>query len=534
MIRLSLVLLAITATATAIFAQPKLKAPPKKKDAAAKKKPAQSALSKRVQDLIQDVREAELELKVKLRRTKLVRTKRDIVRVSVADPSIVQFLAFGPREVQFTGIGLGSTSVTLWLQGDQADGSDNKTLSMLLTTIPDRTAEERRRVSYAELQGMINEFFPNSRIQLIPIADKVIVRGQARDEREANKIMSILRAQGDIQAGSFTGFGFTSQGRIADPYPDGADLPDATLISMLEVPGVKQVMLKVRIAELSRSAARNLGVDFNLNLEDFLLSSALAGGGNIMATATFGENVLNASISALETNGVAKILAEPNLVVLSGQTANFIAGGQFPVPTVVGVGGAQAATTSFQGFGTQLTFTPTVLDRDRIRLQVAPTFSTLNSSSSVGGVFGLDVRSVATQVELREGQTFAIAGLLQEQSAGSSARIPFFGNLPLVRSLFESKSISRSEKELIILITPELVHPLEHEDAPLVLPGMDVTEPGDLEFFIRGRIEGRPGVDHRSTRWWTYRDRMWRKARNYSLYHKSDDYYICGPQGFSQ
>ena len=501
-----------------------------------KKNGKNRALSNRVADLIADVREAELKLDVKRRQSKLVRTKRDIVRVAVGDPAVVQFTAFGLREIQFTGTEVGSTTVTMWLKGDKADESDNRTLSMLINVVEDRTAEERRRLSYAELERMVNELFPNSRIQLIPIADKVIVRGQARDEQEANRIMSILRKDDTSGQDTFSGFGTAAganRGSIVDPVANGAELPDNTLVSMLNVPGVKQVMLKVRIAELSRSAVRRLGVDFNIELEDFLLSSTFGGVGNIVSTATLRENTITSTITALEGNGIAKILAEPNLVVLSGQTANFIAGGQFAVPTVVGVGGAQAATTNFQGFGTQLTFTPTVVDHDRIRLQVAPSFSTLNSANSVQGIFGLDIRSAATVVELREGQTFAIAGLLQEQQSGESNRVPLFGSIPLVRALFESKSYTRDERELLILVTPELVHPLEPEDAPLLLPGMDVTEPDDLEFFVRGHIEGRPCHDHRSTVWWTYRDRLMKAAWDYDVMKRSDDYYLNGDHGFS-
>jgi pilus assembly protein CpaC len=307
---------------------------------------------------------------------------------------------------------------------------------------------------------------------------------------------------------------------------------------MLKVPGEKQVMLKVRIAELERSAVRQLGVDFDLQLEDFMISSALGGVGNIMTTSTFRENTLNVTLTALESNGTAKILAEPSLVVLSGQTASFIAGGSFAVPTVVGVGGVQAATTSFQGFGTQLTFTPTILDKDRIRLQVAPSFSTLNSQNSVNGIFGLDTRAVFTTVDLREGQVFAIAGLMQEQQSGSSSRVPFVGRIPFVQNLFSSKTISRDEKELLILVSPELVHPLEPEDAPMILPGMEVTEPDDLEFFLHGQIEGRPGCDHRSTVWWKYTHDLahakkdYKRARRASRSH-SDNYYISGPHGFS-
>lgn len=491
----------------------------------------------RVNDLISEIREAEVEIKVRQKRAKLIRTKHDVERVAVADPSIVEFVAFGTREIQLIGKEPGSTTVTFWHSG--GNGKPEKILSMLVTVTKDAETEDRRKLEYGELQKMINEMFPNSRVQLIPIADKVIIRGQARDEQEASQIMSVVRERGAIPAGQYAGFGLgyatTGQGGVADPFPDGADLPEADLISMLKIPGEKQVMLKVRIAELSRSAIRNLGVDFNVELANFALNSTLGGVGNLVSTSTFRGNTINLTLSALESNGSAKILAEPTLVVLSGQTASFIAGGQFAVPTVVGVGGVQAATTQFQGFGTQLTFTPTIVDKDRIRLQVAPSFSTLNNANSVNGIFGLDTRSVITTVDLREGQVFAIAGLLQEQQRGDSQRVPLVGRIPLVKTLFSSNQITRDEKELIILVSPELVHPLEPEDAPSLLPGMEVTEPDDLEFFIHGAIEGRPNHHHRSTVWWPYVKRMEQAKREYreAEARSSDDYYIHGPHGFS-
>jgi pilus assembly protein CpaC len=166
---------------------------------------------------------------------------------------------------------------------------------------------------------------------------------------------------------------------------------------------------------------------------------------------------------------------------------------------------------------------------------VAPTFSTLNSENSVNGIFGLDTRSASTTVDLREGQVLAIAGLLQEQQRGDVSRIPWFGRIPGLGAIFANKSISRDETELIILVTPELVHPLEPEDAPSVLPGMEVTEPDDLEFFFYGQIEGRPCCDHRSTVWDNYRRRLkYGSDCDDACYRTSEDYYIHGPHGFSQ
>ena len=490
-------------------------------------------LQAKVNDLIEDIYQSEVELRIGLRRSKILKMKQDIFRAAVADPSILEFVAFGSREIEIIGKTPGTTTLTLWLGSEQQP----RLLSLLVTVDRDESVEDRRRLEYGELQQMLNEMFPNSKIQLIPIANKLIIRGEARDEQESIRIMSIVTDNAQMYNGGQNRRANISHGGAAEPYPDGSELPDSTVISMLRIPGEKQVMLKVRIAELSRSAVRRLGVDFDLQIKDFFLSNALTSTTNALLTGTFNDGSFSLFLDAIAANGTGKILAEPNLVVISGQTATFLSGGQFAVPTVVGVGGAQAATTSFKGYGTQLTFLPTVLDNDRIRLQVNPSFSTLNSDNSVGGIFGVDTREVSTTVELREGQVLAIAGLIQEQQRGDNSRIPFLGELPVLNTVLASKSISRDETELIVVISPELVHPMEPENAPTILPGMEVTEPDDIEFFLYSQIEGRPDCHHRSTVWPRYREDIRRAKKrvpcSQAVYEQSDEYYIEGPHGFS-
>ncbi|MDB5386772.1 MAG: Type secretion system secretin RcpA/CpaC, associated with Flp pilus assembly [Planctomycetaceae bacterium] len=492
--------------------------------------PAQSKVSQFVDEIL----ESEVEFKVGLRRSKIIKMKQDVFRIAISDPEVVEVVAFGSREIEVIGRSNGSTTVTLWL-GTQQQAT---TLSMLVTVTKDDSVEDRRRFEYGELQIMINELFPNSKIQLIPVADKLIVRGQARDEQESIQIMAVLAKNGagggGGGGGSSNGQQLIVNGQAADPFPDSSKLPQATIVNMVSVPGVKQVMLKVRIAELKRSALRTLGVSFDGAFKEFTYNALLPVGANTLA-GVFTEGKFNLMIQALSNNGSAKILAEPNLVTLSGNTATFLSGGEFAVPTVVGVGGAQAATTSFKGFGTSINFTPTVLDHDRIRLRVSPTFSTLNKNNSVGGVFGLDTRTINTTVELREGQVFALGGLLQEEQRGDKSWVPGLGDIPVVRTFFSTKSISRDETELLILVTPELVHPIESEDTPMLLPGMQVTEPDDIEFFCKGHIEGRPNCHHRSTVWPLYRDRLCECRRNGNTqYNRSQNYYINGPHGFSE
>jgi pilus assembly protein CpaC len=249
-------------------------------------------------------------------------------------------------------------------------------------------------------------------------------------------------------------------------------------------------------------------------------------------------------VKIFNSHAYGKILAEPTLVTLSGHTATFIAGGEFAVPTAVGIDGVAAATTTFRGFGTQLAFTPTVIDKDRIRLTVAPSFSELNTDNAVDGIPGLNTRAVLTTVDLREGQWLAIAGLIQDEQGGEKVRLPGIGDLPLLGAIFGSQSVNRNETELIVLVSPELVHPMEPEQVSLAVPGFDVTEPTDVEFWILQWIQGLPEHHHRSTVWPQYKKESIAAghraiadariaARQRPQFQRAQRYYVCGPQGFS-
>jgi len=474
-----------------------------------------------------------INLDIDPRRSKIVRTKRPVTRISVTDPEILEVVQFSPKEFELIGGTTGQTTLTLWF-GDEGQGGE--ILRYLVRVSPDEAMEDRRKIEYKELEQKINELFPDSMVQLFPVADKLIVRGQARDAEEASRIMALLRGQGPDSGASALSGGRVNQGPAAEPFPGVSNLPAADLINMLQVTGEMQVLLKVRVAELSRTALRQMGSELNINAEDFTFDSflGLAGGAT---SAVLDTDEVRFALEALSTNSYAKILAEPNLVTLSGHSAYFIAGGEFAVPSVVGVEGAAAVTTNFRGFGTQLVFTPTVMDKDRIRLHVAPSVSDINEDNSVDGIPGLDTRAVSTTVDLREGQWLAIAGLLQDQQSGSKARVPFLGDMPGLDMFFAKKEVRREETELLVLVSPELIHPMEAEEAPQILPGMEVTEPGDVAFYIFGSYEGRPDCDHRSTVWPVEQRAIMRahhEAKAEAHYQDCERYYIQGKHGFSQ
>ena len=482
--------------------------------------------------LIQSVVEPELVFNLEPTRSKLVRTRMPVSRVAITDPMVVEVIQYGPNEFEFIGRKSGETTLTLWF--GQPLGPQS-VLRYLVKVAPDESEQIQAELEYGDLQSRINEMFPNSQVQLIPVIDKLIVRGQARDAEEAAQIMAIIRGSVVNQQGAFQGgYGTVAAGQVAR-IPGADDLPAATVISLLKVPGEQQVMLKVRIAELTRTAARELGTSFNVLGDNFAIASGFAGAPNISAILDAGDVEL--FVRAFSSNGHGKILAEPTLVTLSGHTATFIAGGEFAVPTAVGVDGVSATSTTFRGFGTQLAFTPTVLDKDRVRLHVVPSFSSINESNSVEGIPGLNTRAVATTVDLREGQWLAIAGLIQDEQGGSRIRIPGLGDIPIVGAAFGMSKITRAETELVVLVSPELIHPLEAEQVPLLLPGMEVTDPTDKRFFLGLEVEGNPNCHHRSTLWpQPYRRDLKHgrlPARPMPVYQRSQAHYLSGPRGFS-
>jgi pilus assembly protein CpaC len=275
------------------------------------------------------------------------------------------------------------------------------------------------------------------------------------------------------------------------------DLASNQIVNMLEVPGEYQVMLRVRIAELSRSQLRRMGCDLGGLISDgrHAVTSTLGGAGGAL-TGIFENGEVTVLLDWLESNGTAKILSEPTLTVLSGHAASFLSGAEFAVPTIVGIGGAQGQTTTFRGFGTSIIVTPTVIDRDLIRMRIVPEFSEANQNLSVGGIPGLNSRRVQTTVELREGQTIAIAGLISHQSNTEVTRIPFLGEIPVIGPLvFNTKRATQDETELLVLVTPELVRPMDADEVPPV-PGYEVTPPNQWELYHAAMTEGAPDTSY--------------------------------------
>jgi pilus assembly protein CpaC len=281
-------------------------------------------------------------------------------------------------------------------------------------------------------------------------------------------------------------------------------------VNMMSVQGTQQVMLSVRFVEMERTTAKDLRINVDANVP---------GAGRPAVNVTTGDTLINtvqaASKSfglgslawrmgggdltflfdALETKGLIKTLAEPNLVAMSGDTANFLAGGEFPIPvsqSSAGGGSLPVITIEFKQFGISLAFTPTILQDGLINMVVNPEVSSIDPTTSIRlgdlEVPGIKVRRAHTTVELRDGESFTVAGLLSDDYQSNIRQYPFLGDLPIIGSLFRSTGYQQDQTELVIVVTPHLVTP---KRGPTATPADTFVPPSDFELFLFGNQRGK-------------------------------------------
>lgn len=461
-------------------------------------------------------------LQVVHRRSQLVKTHKRISRFAWSDPSILDIVQYTDHDFGILASNLGSTDLWIWFE--EEEGVDGKApteskmpLMYNISVVRDPDVEDRRKIDYGRVERLLKVLYPNSNIYLIPLTNRVIVRGQARDPEEASRIMGIVRSEvaaeeatnrygnggygngnGISNAGFATGFGGGLNGANGNNNNNGIGSTDVSgfIVNELQVPGEFQVSVRVRFAELNRTQLRRMGVDWTTIFNDaqHVISSSM--GAVPVLSGVFSNGEITVLLDAMAQNGSTRIITDTNLVTLSGRPAAFLSGGEFAVPTTVGINGVGAATTTFRGFGTSVIVVPTVIDADLFRLQIVPEISNINAGTSVGGIPGLNVSRVQTQVELREGQTIVLGGLFGRKEQASNTRIPLLGEIPLVGELlFHTKRATEDENELIMLATPEIVRAMDAEQVP-PLPGHYVTHPTDHEFYKYNRIEGNPDLGH--------------------------------------
>jgi len=369
----------------------------------------------------------------------LIRLERPAATVFVADPEIADIQIAGPNAIFVFGEGAGRTT----LFALDSDGAP--------------IVERDVRVAYdaTTLRETLRARFPDARIVVGEAPNAVILQGEVASAADADAVVA------------------TATRALGDP---------AAVVNRLTVAQPVQVHLRVRVAEVSRSIDERLGVNWRslLSAGNFAFSlftgvgiipagqtqvilpaeTFASGGGGFSA----GGTDINVIIDALDREGLARTLAEPNLTAMSGETASFTAGGEFPVPVAQD---ADTLTVEFKQFGVILDFTPTVLSRDRISLKVRPEVSDLsdNGAIDVNGVSipALTVRRVETTVEMASGQSLVIGGLLQQSTRDQIDKVPGLGDIPVLGALFTSSSYRNAETELIVTVTPYLVRPTRPE-----------------------------------------------------------------------
>ena len=381
----------------------------------------------------------------------VMKTDQSFKEVRVANADIADVVVLTDRSFHVMGKKGGKTNVMLY------DGQ-KQLIDIIKVTVG---------YDLADLKKSLFETLPNQTVEVRPMGGGIYLSG------EVSSPDASIRAE-----------------QIAQAYAPGR------VTNALSVNDSHQVMLEVRFVEASRSAIKEIGIGLltQQNGGDFIATGAGLLSGSIPSLAgalmsSSGSYTLDANIQALEEQGVVRTLAEPNLVSMSGDTASFLAGGEFPFPVAAD---NDRIGIEFRQFGVGLSFTPTVLDDGIINLEVKPEVSQIDTSNSIriGGVEipSLRVRRADTTVELRNGQSFAIAGLLQNDSSTSKVQVPWLGDVPILGSLFRSSRYKKQETELVIIVTPRLVKPAP-DISDLATPLDQTRSPSELEFFLNGTMD---------------------------------------------
>jgi pilus assembly protein CpaC len=404
-------------------------------------------------------------------RSLVITSPTRIKRVSVADPTIADAIVVSPTQVVVNGKTPGGVSLLLWDDSDQS-----------------QAFEVSVDIDILSLAQKIHEVFPNEPVQIETSKDSVILSGHVSSKTVADKILEVVKNA----------------------------TPKVT--SLITTPAAQpgEILLEVKFAELDRSKVNQFGLNIlslpgaknigAISTQEFgppSYSGTVTSGPNTTTTSTATStttttngftvnNLLNiflyrpdinlaATIQALQQENVLQILAEPNLLTASGKDAAFLAGGQFPFPVLQstgGSGGYAGITIQFKEYGVRLDFTPTIMEDGLIHLKVAPEVSSLDFTNALTiqgfTIPALSTRRVESEMDLRDGQSFAIAGLIDNQVQKQLSKIPGIGDIPILGKLFQSYSTTKSNDELLIIVTPRIVHPLNANEVP---PGPNFPVP---------------------------------------------------------
>lgn len=403
--------------------------------------------------------------------SRVINFDRPVGRFSVSNPDIAEAVLVTPDQVLVNGKGFGQVNFIAWEQS----GKEYLVFDVYV------------RANLSLIDSQMRVLFPKDDIRLSQANGSVVMSGNVSDPAKAAQAQSVVEAAG-----------FKTVNMLTSP-----------------VQNATQVQLQVRVAEVSRSRMKDLGSSYTS--VNGGTSAYASGGGPASLTGSvlpalgtsFAGSALNlflfnsgigtaAYIRALQTQGALRELAEPNLIAMNGQEASFLAGGEFPVPIVQGGGDRSTVSVIFKEYGVRLNFKPTIIDEDHIRLELEPEVSTIDFANGVKFdgflIPALRTRRAKTGVELRDGQSFALAGLLDNNESRSLSKVPVLGDIPVIGALFKSKSFQKQETELMFFVTAQIVKPVNRDDLPQMrgIDGLKNGSPLGVEPKGEG-IEGQSG-----------------------------------------
>jgi pilus assembly protein CpaC len=452
-------------------------------------------------------------LTVPVFKSRVVKLDEPAARISVGSPDIADILILRSTQLYVLGKDLGTTNVLLWDRDD-----------MLIGTVSVEVTHDLE-----SLKSKYHQILPDESINVYASQRNIVLTGRVSSVGSMDAAMRM--ADGYLQQVS------TAVDKQEFEQAGGSGGPAGEVINLMQVGGGQQVMLEVKVAEISRSELRSLDAQFNALYKGSRWSLGGTNGGatfpdfvnadgmNVPAldglnpwgpavdvfqpsdmtisdkglfTSFISDDfIFNMALNAAKDKGLAKILAEPTLTTLTGQEAEFLSGGEFPIPVPQGL---DNVTIEYKEFGVGVRFLPVVLGPDKINLKINVSVSELSDSNQVlispdstlsrFIVPALSKRSAQSTVELKDGQTIAIAGLISENLREMVSKFPGLGDLPIIGYLFRSQNFIKGETELVIMVTPRLAKPMDPED--IRLPTDSFIEPSDTDFYLLGRMEGRP------------------------------------------
>jgi pilus assembly protein CpaC len=453
-------------------------------------------------------REEQQSLSVPLHKSIVIRLPDPVGRVSVANPELVDILVINSREIYLVGKRLGTTNAILWDRSKRVQ----EIIGLQVTHDLDG------------LKQKLHQFLPGENIQVASSQESIVLSGEVSSPQKMSAALDLANTY-----------------LMDEKKQGGKGDEDSKLLNLMQIGGAQQVLLEVKVAEISRSLVRRLDINFSAFSTDSHWSLGAVNGGATFPDAVITDEVLGDVrvphltgpvwgpavselapsqstientglfmqylsgdfflefvIDAAKNKGLAKVLAEPNLTTLSGQEAKFISGGEFPIPVPQSNGNV---TVKFKEYGVGLIFIPVVLDSGLVSLKVNVSVSELahdntlqlgfseGVSSSNYFIPALTKRAANATVEVPSGQTIAIAGLINENLRESLRKFPGLGDLPILGNLFRSQEFIKGQTELVIFVTPRLAKAFDAELAKL--PTDDFVEPNDTEFYLLGRMEGK-------------------------------------------